>query len=184
MRDSLPGAPEGLEGDAEALASQLPPAVEVMASRLLDRASTRFLTLATAESCTGGLISSILTDIEGKSHVFECGFTVYSDDAKIAMLGVDRQILAREGAVSKAVAIEMARGALARSKADIVLAVTGFAGKGKHGDEPGLVHLACMRRGRGQRHHEAHFGDIGRAGVRIAATEHALRMMAEAVGQD
>lgn len=181
MGHAQPNLPET---EAETLAAQLPPAVEAMASRLLERTSALSLTLATAESCTGGLISSILTDIEGKSHAFECGFTVYSDDAKVAMLGVDRQVLAREGAVSKAVALEMAQGALERCKADVVLAVSGFAGRGKPGDEPGLVHFACMRRDKGQQHHEAHFGDIGRTGVRIAATERALRMMADVVGWD
>lgn len=167
----------------ETLAAALPDDVESLAEQLLDRACADDLTLATAESCTGGLVSSILTDVEGKSHAFERGFTVYTDGAKTDMLGVPRAVIEAEGAVSKVVAIAMAEGALRRSDADIALAITGFAGSAGPGNEPGLVHLACMRRGSPPEHREMHFGDVRRSQVRINATRVALEMMLAAISQ-
>ncbi len=137
--------------------------------------------LVAAESCTGGLIGAILTDIEGASHAFERGFIVYSEEAKTGLLAVPPALIEREGAVSKAVAIAMAQGALSHSTADIAMAVTGFAGPAGPQDEPGLVHFACVRRGREPAHREAHFGNVGRGAVRIAATRVALEMMGEAL---
>jgi nicotinamide-nucleotide amidase len=166
---------------AETLSGALPPDVEALAVRLLTVACDRDLTLATAESCTGGLISSLLTDVDGMSHAFERGFTVYSEEAKAGMLGVPRDLIGRFGAVSRDVAIAMANGALAHSRADIVVSVTGFAGPAGPADEPGLVHLACARRGRPAFHREEHFGDIGRGQVRCQATRVALEMMIEAI---
>jgi len=167
----------------ETLAAALPDDVEDLAEKLLEQACADDLTLATAESCTGGLVSSILTDVEGKSHAFERGFTVYTDGAKTDMLGVPRALIEREGAVSKAVAIAMAEGALCRSDADIALAITGFAGSAGPGNEPGLVHLACVRRGSPPAHREMHFGDVGRSQVRINATRAALEMMLAAINK-
>jgi nicotinamide-nucleotide amidase len=165
----------------ETLTRVLPGDVEDSAERLLAEAARRGLSLATAESCTGGLLASLLTDVEGASHAFERGFVVYSEGAKCELLGVAAERIRRCGAVSAEVAIAMAEGALSRSRADIALAITGFAGPGGPGDEPGLVHLACARRGGATRHREAHFGDIGRGPVRIACLRLALEMLEEAL---
>lgn len=133
----------------------------------------RRVRLATAESCTGGMIAAALTDIAGSSDVVERGFVVYSNEAKSEMLGVPADLISRVGAVSEEVARAMAEGALARSRADLAIAVTGIAGPG--GATPskpvGLVHLACASRGRSTVHRRAVFpGD--RSAVR-AATVHA-----------
>lgn len=165
----------------ERLIDRLPDDVEEQAQRLLRNACRRSLSLATAESCTGGLIGALLTDIEGASHAFERGFIVYSEDAKTELLDVPRALIDTQGAVSKAVALAMAEGALAHSAADIALAITGFAGPAGPADEPGLVHFACVRRGRMPVHREEHFGDGGRAAVRIGAVRIALAMLADAL---
>src|SRR5690242_20339673 len=102
---------------AETLSGALPPEVEDLAIRLLTRACDRELTLATAESCTGGLIASLLTDVEGMGHAFERGFVVYTDEAKAGMLGIPRPLIDTHDAVSKEVALAMAEGALAHSRA-------------------------------------------------------------------
>ncbi|NNM75829.1 CinA family protein [Sphingomonas sp. ID1715] len=166
---------------AETLSGGVPEDVEALAIELLKAACDRDLKLATAESCTGGLISSLLTDVDGMGHAFERGFTVYTEEAKAGMLGVPRGLIDTHGAVSKEVALAMANGALAHSRADIAVSVTGFAGRGAPEDEPGLVHFACIRRGRTTHHREEHFGDIGRGAVRCAATRAALEMMLDAV---
>mgnify|MGYP003583446875 FL=1 len=163
------------------LIDRLPDELEEAAQAFLRKACERSLTIATAESCTGGLIASLLTDVEGSSHAFERGFVVYSDDAKTEMLGIDPQVLNEQGAVSKAVALAMAKGELVHSTAHIDLAVTGFAGPAGPDDEPGLVHFACTRRGRGPVHREEHFGDIGRTSVRVEAVRVALQMMTDAL---
>lgn len=165
------------------LTARLPDDIERLVRELLELADERKLRLATAESCTGGLISSILTDIEGLSHAFERGFACYSDEAKTDMLGVPRATIEEEGAVSRAVALAMAKGALARSAADIGLAVTGYAGSAGADGEPGLVHFACARRGSDPRCREEHFGDVGRGPVREAATRIALEMLLDAARQ-
>ncbi len=164
----------------ETLKPILPPEVEHEARDVLKSACAAKVPLATAESCTGGLLSALLTDIEGCSHIFERGFVVYSDDAKCDLLGIRRQLVEDCGAVSRDVAIAMADGALSRSRAKLAIAITGFAGPTKDGEE-GLVHFACRREGRGVSHREEHFGAIGRDGVRIAALEVALEMMKEAL---
>lgn len=158
----------------ETLSPVLPDEVERMTHALLRDACDRKLTLATAESCTGGLLGSLLTDVEGASHAFERGFIVYTEQAKAELLGIDPDLIGQCGAVSREVAIAMAEGALARSRADITLAITGFAGAG---EEPGLVHLAAARRGRETQHREQHFGDIGRGATRIACIRTALVMI-------
>lgn len=166
---------------AETLSGALPPEVEALAIRLLTLACDRELALASAESCTGGLIASLLTDVDGMGHAFERGFVVYTDEAKAGMLGIARPLIDTHGAVSREVAVAMAEGALAHSRADIVVSVTGFAGPGGPDDEPGLVHFGCARRGRPAFHREEHFGDVGRGKVREQATRVALEMMLEAV---
>ncbi len=167
--------------DAGRLVDRLPDDIEHDVRDLLVAACDRSLTLATAESCTGGLIGALLTDVEGCSHAFERGFIVYSPEAKTEMLGIPRSLIEEEGAVSEAVAVAMVKGALERSRADIALAVTGFAGAAAPGDEAGLVHLACVRRGRAPAHDVLHLGDRGRAAVRLEAVRTAIIMMRAAL---
>ncbi len=167
----------------ETLSPALPDRIERDAAALLERACERNLTFATAESCTGGMLAALLTDVEGASHAFDRGFVVYSEGAKCELLGVERAMLDDCGAVSRDVAVAMARGALRGSDADIALSVTGFAGPGAPGDEPGLVHFACAIRGGAETTRECHFGDIGRGAVRIAALEEALSMLQQALDQ-
>ena len=166
---------------AETLDAALPPRVEQRACDVLDRAHERELSLATAESCTGGLLAALLTDVRGRGHVFERGFVTYSNEAKCDLLGIARELVEDCGAVSRDVAIEMAEGALSNSRADLAVSITGFAGPGDDDDEEGLVHFGCARRGGETCHREEHFGAIGRAGVRIAALEVALDMMDDAL---
>jgi nicotinamide-nucleotide amidase len=161
---------------AEALDTAIPDDIERLAQDVLTRACSRELMLATAESCTGGLLASLLTDIPGKSHVFERGFVTYTDEAKHELLGVPLAVLKREGAVSEAAARAMADGAIARSRADVAVSVTGFTEDGP-GQPAGLVHFACGHRGRPTRHRCERFGRIGRAGVRLAALRVALKLL-------
>ncbi|MGZ8283034.1 MAG: CinA family protein [Allosphingosinicella sp.] len=162
--------------EAETLSAVLPNEVEEATRRLLAKACERDLAFATAESCTGGMLASLLTDVPGVAHAFERGFVTYSEEAKTEMLGVPAELIAGHGAVSRAVAIAMAEGALARSSANITLAVTGFADSG---DEPGLVHFACARAGRKTAHREEHFGPIGRGATRVGCMRVAIEMMTE-----
>ena len=161
---------------AEALDPAVPPAVDELAKLVLREAHDRDLMLATAESCTGGLLASLLTDIPGLSHTFERGFVVYTHEAKHEMLGVPVEILETDGAVSEPCARAMAEGALSRSKAGLAVSITGFT-EGGPGQPAGLVHFACAGAGRPTFHTEKRFGDIGRAEVRIKALETALKML-------
>jgi len=149
------------------------------ARALLDLCRARKLTIATAESCTGGLVAATLTEIPGSSNVFERGFVTYSDAAKAAMLGVPTLVLARFGAVSRETAEAMARGALAHSPADLAVSITGIAGPGggSPGKPVGLVHFAAAARGGRLMHQECKFGDIGRAHVRQVSVLQALTML-------
>lgn len=160
--------------ETETLSAVVPGEVEEATRRLLAKAAERELILTTAESCTGGLLASLLTDVRGISHVFDRGFVAYSEQAKTEMLGVPATLIRDKGAVSAEVAVAMAQGALDRSRAHIALAVTGFADTG---EEPGLVHFACARAGRATAHREEHFGAIGRGPTRIAALGIAIEMM-------
>ena len=162
--------------ETETLSPVLPGEIEEATRRLLDKACERDLTLATCESCTGGMLASLLTDVQGVAHAFDRGFVTYSEEAKTEMVGVPAALIAEKGAVSREVAVAMAEGALGRSNANIALAVTGFADKG---DEPGLVHFACARAGRKTAHREEHFGPIGRGATRIACMRVAVEMMTE-----
>jgi nicotinamide-nucleotide amidase len=161
---------------AEALDPAVPPAVDELAKAVLREAHDRDLMLATAESCTGGLLASLLTDMPGLSHTFERGFVVYTHQAKHEMLGVPMEILENEGAVSEPCARAMAEGALRRSRAGLAVSITGFT-EGGPGQPAGLVHFACAGASRPTRHQVERFGDIGRAQVRIRALETALKMM-------
>jgi nicotinamide-nucleotide amidase len=156
--------------------------IESKAGSLISLFSERGLMVATAESCTGGLIAGILTEIPGSSAAVDRGFVTYSNDAKIQMLGVAPATLNIHGAVSRQTAIEMARGALTHSQADIAVAVTGIAGPGGgSADKPvGLVHLATASRGGNVLHREMRYGDIGRDAVRLATVRTALEMLEEA----
>jgi nicotinamide-nucleotide amidase len=167
---------------AETLDPALPPEVQDRADTVLDLAHEGKLGLATAESCTGGLLAALLTDVPGRSHVFERGFVVYSSDAKCDLLGIERKTVDHCGAVSAEVAKAMALGALRNSRADLAVSITGFAGPGDADDEEGLVHFACARRHGPILHREEHFGSIGRQGVRIAALKVALELMEETIG--
>lgn len=162
---------------AETLDPALPTEIQDRADKVLELACDKELKLATAESCTGGLLAALLTDVPGCSHAFERGFVVYSKAAKCDLLGLEREMVERHGAVSQPVAVAMAQGALRRSEADLALSITGFAGPGRDDDEEGLVHFACARRGGEVAHREEHFGPIGRQGVRIASLETALDML-------
>jgi nicotinamide-nucleotide amidase len=149
------------------------------AELLLADARAKKLKIATAESCTGGLISALLTEIAGSSDVFERGFVTYSNQAKEELLGVPEDLLIQHGAVSEAVARAMAQGALIHSHADLAVAVTGIAGPGGGSTEKpvGLVHIATARKGGKILHRECRFGDIGRDAVRIATVDAALEML-------
>ena len=160
----------------ETLSPVLPNEVEEATRRLLEKACERDLVLATAESCTGGMLASLLTDVQGVAHAFDRGFVTYSNEAKNEMLGVPMSLIDERGAVSREVAVAMAEGALSRSRANLALAVTGFADKG---DEPGLVHFACARAGRITAHREEHFGPIGRGATRVECMRVAVEMMTE-----
>ena len=141
------------------------------------------LTIATAESCTGGLIAGCLTEHAGASHVVRRGYITYADDAKIELLGVPGELFATVGAVSAEVARAMAEGAVRASGADIAVSCTGIAGPGgATAEKPvGRVHLACARRGRATRHLRVDYGDIGRTEVRLATIADALRLIQAAV---
>jgi nicotinamide-nucleotide amidase len=163
-------------GETETLSPVLPHDIEEATRRLLVKACDRELTFATAESCTGGMLASLLTDVQGSAHAFERGFVTYTNEAKHEMLGVDMALIERKGAVSAEVAVAMAGGALARSRANIALSITGFADAG---EEPGLVHFGCARGGRITAHREEHFGPIGRGATRIACMRVAVEMMTD-----
>lgn len=135
--------------------------------------------IATAESCTGGLVAAAITDISGSSAIFDRGFVTYSNRAKLGMLAVPAQLIATHGAVSEEVAIAMMRGALAVSIADVAVAVTGVAGPtGGSAEKPvGLVYFACGLRGKTPVHAVQCYGDIGRSAIRQASVEQALQML-------
>jgi nicotinamide-nucleotide amidase len=149
------------------------------ATQLLSQLRHRKFKVATAESCTGGLIAALLTEIPGSSDVVERGFVTYSNEAKAEMLGVDPALIAQHGAVSAQVARAMAEGALAHSRAGIAVSVTGVAGPGGGSPEKpvGLVHFGLARRGTQTIHVEARFGAIGRTEIRLATVERALDLI-------
>jgi nicotinamide-nucleotide amidase len=151
------------------------------ATALLERCRRAGVTIATAESCTGGLIAGTLTEIAGSSDVVDRGFVTYSNAAKSEMLGVDPALIARHGAVSEPVARAMAEGALARSGTARAVAVTGVAGPGGGSAEKpvGLVHFAVASSGAPTRHRAECFGDRGRSQIRLATVAAALAMLAE-----
>ncbi|MGP9822650.1 CinA family protein [Salinarimonas sp. NSM] len=163
-----------------------PDEMRATATALLDAYREAGLRVVTAESCTGGLIAGLLTDIAGSSSVVERGFVTYSNEAKSDCLGVPPAILDAHGAVSAETARAMAVGALGASRADVSIAVTGIAGPGGGSVEKpvGLVHLACARRGGAVRHLEMRYGDLGRSMVRLRTVADALGLLEAALGPD
>jgi len=149
------------------------------AKRVLDLCRARGLKIATAESCTGGLVAATLTDIAGSSDVVDCGFVTYSNAAKQAMLGVPTQTLKRHGAVSAETAAAMAAGALKNSPADVAVAITGIAGPGGGTTEKpvGLVHFAAASRGGRRLARARRYGKIGRRRVRQRSVAEALALL-------
>ncbi|WOJ89420.1 CinA family protein [Methylocapsa polymorpha] len=158
--------------------------MRAQAAALIARYREKGLTLATAESCTGGLVAGLITEIPGSSDVFERGFVTYSNAAKVECLGVDTALLDAFGAVSREVAEAMAAGALAFSSAEAAVSVTGIAGPGGGSAEKpvGLVHFACGRKAGEIIAVERRFGDIGRHAVRSASVALALKLLFEAAG--
>lgn len=152
------------------------------ARAVLEAARARDLKIATAESCTGGLVAAALTDIAGASDVVDRGFVTYSNAAKQDMLGVSAATLAQYGAVSEEVAGEMVRGALARSQADLAVSITGIAGPGGSDFKPeGRVCFGIGQTGRDARTETVEFGAPGRGAVRAAARDHALHLLLSAM---
>jgi nicotinamide-nucleotide amidase len=151
------------------------------ARRVLDAFRVRHLKLAVAESCTGGLVAAALTEIPGSSDVLDRGFVTYSNEAKQAMLGVPPVVLEGKGAVSRETAESMAVGALERSRADLVAAVTGVAGPaGGTAQKPvGLVHFAAARRNGRLLHREYRYGDLGRSEIRRRSVLEVFAMLEE-----
>jgi nicotinamide-nucleotide amidase len=158
-------------------------ALQEQAMQFLAAARDKGLKIATAESCTGGLITGLLTEIPGSSDVVERGFVTYSNLAKEEMLGVSPATLRQHGAVSEAVARAMAEGAIRQSTAQLSVAVTGVAGPGGGTDEKpvGLVHIAAARAGAATLHRECRFGDIGRSDVRLKTVAAALALLSQLV---
>ena len=159
------------------------PALRDDAARLLAACRKSGLRVATAESCTGGLVAALLTEIAGSSDVVERGYVTYSNEAKIECVGVAADVIATHGAVSEPVARAMAEGAVRSSRADVAVSITGVAGPGggSTAKPVGLVHLACARKGRPTLHQECRFGDIGRDGVRLKSVEAALALIWKAL---
>jgi nicotinamide-nucleotide amidase len=159
------------------------PALITLAEEVLNAARRNGLRIATAESCTGGLIAALLTEIPGSSDVVERGFVTYSNEAKADLLGIPLSLIQEQGAVSAEVARAMAEGAVQHSLAQLSVAVTGIAGPGGgSADKPvGLVHMAAAREGHKTLHEEHRFGDIGRSDVRLKTVEAAVQLMRKVI---
>lgn len=155
------------------------------ATELINLCIERKLTIATAESCTGGLVAGALTEVAGSSAVLDRGFVTYSNDAKQQMLGVPAETLRDYGAVSRQTAEAMAQGALTRAKVDLAVSITGIAGPGGgSADKPvGLVHFAAVTREGTTMHEGKRYGDIGRSQVRHKSVLQALAMLQELAQQ-
>lgn len=152
-----------------------------LASEVLNAAKKRGWKIATAESCTGGMVAAALTDVAGSSDVFDCGFVTYSYGSKIDTLLISQETLDRYGAVSQEIATEMAQGAFRNSAADITVAITGVAGPGADGIKPEGMVCFALATNEGVTSREVHFGPLGRENVRLAAVEVALKMLLAAL---
>lgn len=168
---------------SETLEPALGQELDRKAEQAMRRLCDKQLTVATAESCTGGLLASLLTDIEGCGHGFDRGFVTYSAESKQELLGLPAALVDCNDAVNSEVARLMAEGALSRCHADIALSVTGFAGPSTGQHEEGLVFMACARRGGATRVEERHFGPVGRGPVRIEALQHLVEMLSQAIDE-
>ncbi|GJD95396.1 CinA family protein [Methylobacterium iners] len=159
------------------------PALLARAEALIAAYATASKTIATAESCTGGLVAGLLTAVPGSSAVVERGFVTYSNAAKTEMLGVPAALVDAHGAVSEPVARAMAEGALARSEADVAVAITGIAGPGGGSAQKpvGLVHFGLASRGSATRHRERRYGEFGRGEIRRLAVGDALDLLNQAL---
>jgi len=159
------------------------PEMKDRAAALLDAYKAKGLKIATAESCTGGLVAALLTEVSGSSAVVERGFVTYSNEAKTDLVGVPADLIAAHGAVSEPVARAMAEGALAHSRADVTVGITGVAGPtGGTATKPvGLVHFGLARKGSATVHLERRYGDLGRETVRRRAVEDALSLLEQAL---
>jgi nicotinamide-nucleotide amidase len=166
---------------SETLEPALPDHLDEQAERLMHCLCDLGLSVSTAESCTGGMLAALLTDIEGAGHGFDRGFVTYTKEAKRDLLGISQGVLEQNDAVSETVARAMAEGALGRSNADIAIGVTGFAGPAGKNREEGLVHLALARRGGETVHREEHFGPIGRGAIRIKSLKCMLELLESAL---
>lgn len=156
-----------------------------MREMILQLATQAKRKIAVAESCTGGMLAAALTDLPGSSAIFERGFVTYSNAAKIELLGVSADTLARHGAVSEPVAMAMARGALDRSGGDIALSITGIAGPGGSDHKPeGRVCFGLALSGGAVTSETIEIGAKGRDAVRIAARDYAMGMLLEALKQN
>jgi nicotinamide-nucleotide amidase len=155
--------------------------IDALATLVLEACRARKWTIATAESCTGGLVAGALTEIAGSSDVVDRGFVTYSNAAKMAMLGVPEATLAAHGAVSKETAQAMAKGALERAGASLTVAITGVAGPGGGSPEKpvGLVHFAAAAKDGRLIQRERRFGDVGRSEVRRLSVIEALTLLLE-----
>jgi len=155
--------------------------IQALATQVLGACRARGWTVATAESCTGGLVAGALTEIAGSSDVVDRGFVTYSNAAKMATLGVPESTLAAVGAVSRETAEAMAKGALERAGVSLTVAITGVAGPGGGSVEKpvGLVHFAAAAKDGRLIHREKRFSDIGRSEVRRLSVIEALRMLRE-----
>ncbi|WP_299280674.1 CinA family protein [uncultured Tateyamaria sp.] len=148
-----------------------------LAAEILERAKAKGVMIATAESCTGGMVAAALTDIPGSSAVVERGFVTYTNIAKIEMLGVSPATLEAHGAVSEEVAREMAAGALAHAPVQLAVSITGIAGPGGSEFKPEGRVCFAVADGSGMQCETVEFGAMGRANVRKAARDHALTML-------
>lgn len=152
-----------------------------LAEQLVKLATVKGVMIATAESCTGGLLAGAITDVPGSSSVFDRGWVTYSNEAKGAMLGVDYDLINRHGAVSEQVAAEMAANAFTFSNAGLTVSVTGVAGPGRSDHKPEGRVCFGVSTARGTETSTVEFGAIGRARVRQAAVDHALGLLLSAL---
>lgn len=169
---------------SETLEPALPDHLDEQAERLMHRLCDRKLSVATAESCTGGMLAALLTDIEGAGHGFDRGFVTYTKESKTDLLGLEPSLLEHNEAVSEVVARAMAEGGLKRSKADLALGITGFAGPAGPDHEEGLVHMALARRNGRTVHREEHFGSIGRGAIRVKSLKAMLDLLEQALEEE
>lgn len=165
------------------MSTLFPPDLFDAAKSLLADLQRHALLIATAESCTGGLLAGLLTEVPGASGMFERGLVTYSNASKTELLGVEPDLIARYGAVSEEVARAMAEGALSRTPAHIAVSVTGIAGPdGGSPEKPvGLVYFAVATKSERTRTHECRFGDIGRCDIRLASVREAIALVHSAV---